>query len=135
MLEGEDYSGNTLILTPENALTVGATYSFDTASGGTLSLHGDVLYKSRAYLDVSNDPALTAKYPGIVNASITYSLPNESWEISLYGKNLTDERTKLTAQDYSVFFFSGDDLGEGKQAISTTYNPPLEWGISLRWKM
>lgn len=135
VLEGEDYSGNTLILTPENAVTVGADYSMTTSTGGTISLHGDVLYKSRAFLDVSNDPALTAKYPGIVNASITYSLPNANWEISLYGKNLTDERTKLTAQDYSVFFFSLDDLVAGKQAISTTFNAPMEWGVTLRWKM
>jgi iron complex outermembrane receptor protein len=135
VLEGTDYSGNTLILTPENAATVGASYTTETAGGGSLSLRTDVLYKSTSYLDVSNDPSLTAKYPGIVNASMTYIFPNRNWEVSLFGRNLTGERTKLTAQDYSVFFFSADDLAAGKQAISTTYNAPMEWGVSVRWKM
>jgi len=135
VLEGEDYSGNTLILTPKNAFTAGASYAFSTRNGGEVSLRGDYLYKSRAFLDVSNDPSMTAKYDGLVNASISYVFPNGKWDVSVFGQNITDVRTKTTAQNYSVFFLSLDQLLAGQQVIATSYNLPATYGLTVRWKL
>lgn len=134
VLEGDDYSGNSLILTPKNAFTVGGSYRAEFEEGASLTLRGDVLYKSTSYLDVSNDPALTARYGGVVNLSATYVFPGEKWELSLFGKNVTNVRTMSTAQDYSVFFLSGDQLAAGQKVVATSYNRPATYGVSLRWK-
>lgn len=134
-LEGEDYSGNQMILTPKHAFTVGGSYTVDMADGGALTLRSDLQYKSKTQLDVSNNPALTAKYPGVLNGSLTYKFPNENWEISVFGKNLTNIRTKQTAQDYSVFFLPFDALVAGQTIVATSYNEPTTWGVSLRWTM
>jgi iron complex outermembrane receptor protein len=134
VLEGADYSGNRLILTPLNAFSVGGSYTASLADAGTLTVRGDVLYKSKTFLDVSNDPALTASYDGVVNLSTTYAFPNSKWEISLFGKNITNVRTSVTAQDYSAFFLSADELAAGKKVVATSYNQPATYGVTVLWK-
>ncbi|SEJ95068.1 iron complex outermembrane recepter protein [Sphingobium sp. AP50] len=134
VLEDADYSGNRLILTPKNSFTVGGSYTMEFDADSSLTLRGDVLYKSKSYLDVSNDDLLTAKYDGVVNLSASYLFGGGKWEVSLFGKNVTGVRTPSTAQDYSVFFLSGDDLAAGKRVIATSYNRPTTYGVTLRWK-
>lgn len=130
-LSGAIYSGNQMILTPKHAFSIGGNYTIGMSDGGALTLRSDLQYKSKTQLDVSNDPAMTAKYNGVVNASLTYTFPNEKWELSVFGKNLTNVRTKQTAQDYSVFYPSP----ASGQVIATSYNEPTTWGATLRWKM
>lgn len=135
ILEGEDYSGNQMILTPKHAFTIGGSYAVDMANGGSLTVRSDLQYKSTTQLDVSNNPALTANYPGVLNASMTCKMPNGNWELSIFGKNLTNIRTKQTAQDYSAFYLPLDALIAGQTIVATSYNEPATWGVSLRWKM
>lgn len=135
ILEGEDYSGNQMILTPKHAFTVGGSYKLDLADGSALTLRSDLQYKSLTQLDVSNNPALTAKYPGLLNGSINYEFANGTWELSVFAKNITNVRTKQTAQDYSAFFLPLDDIIAGRTIVSTSYNEPATWGVALRWTM
>jgi len=82
--------------TPRWTAAVGADYQFDLGGSGTLTPRFDVRYQSRVFFLT---PTLGATYSDInsqgayavVNGKITWRSANEDWELSLYGRNLTDK--------------------------------------------
>jgi iron complex outermembrane receptor protein len=133
-LEGSDYSGNETPLTPEHSFNVGAEYTWDLpGDAGEVALRTNVLYKSRYFLSVDNDPNRTAKLDHIVNAGISYTTPGERWEFSLWGKNLTDERTFWITSDRGIFIQEAGDFFAGAQTYTVRYTDPRTWGATVRW--
>jgi iron complex outermembrane receptor protein len=133
-LEGDDLSGNTTRATPEHSVNVGATYTWNLpGDAGELAMRTNVLYRSRYYLSVDNDPNRTAKLDNIVNAGINYTTPGERWEFSLWGKNLTDKRTFLTKADRGLFIQEASDRFAGERTYTGRFNDPRTWGATVRW--
>ena len=133
-LEGEDLSGNTTRATPEHSFNVGAEYTWNLpGDAGEVALRTNLIYTSRYYLSVDNDPNRTAKLDNIVNAGIKYTTPGERWEFSLWGKNLTDERTHVTNADRGIFIQEAGDFFAGAQTYTGRFNEPRTWGATVRW--
>ena len=100
----DDLSGDRPPVTPKHSFNIGAEYTWNLpGDAGKLALRANVLYKSRYFLEVINDPEITAKVDNIVNAGINYTTPSGRWEWSLWGKNLTDKRSFLTKFDAGFF--------------------------------
>lgn len=82
--------------TPRWTAGFGADYQFDLGASGTLTPRFDVRYQSRVFFLT---PTLGATYSDInsqgayavVNGKITWRSANEDWELSVYGRNLTDK--------------------------------------------
>lgn len=82
--------------TPRWTAAFGADYQFDLGKAGTLTPRFDVRYQSRVFFLT---PTLGATYSDIngqapyavVNGKITWRSADEDWEVSLYGRNLTDK--------------------------------------------
>ena len=55
----------------------------------------------------------------LVNASVTYNATDDKYHVSLYGRNLLDDRYRATANSVSNLW------------NFTQYGPPLEWGIEF----
>jgi iron complex outermembrane receptor protein len=133
ILEGQDYSGNRLVLTPRHAFTIGGSYRLENERHGALNLRTDLQYKSLTYTDVANTDYQSTRLNGILNASISYTFPGGNWEITAFGDNLTNFRTRTTSNDISVFYLPEADLAAGKHVVSADYSPPTTYGVSLRW--
>jgi iron complex outermembrane receptor protein len=132
--EGGDFSGNKTPLTPEHSFNVGGEYTWNLpGDAGEVAIRTNVLYKSRYFLTVDNDPNRTAKLDSIVNAGISYTTPGERWEFSLWGKNLTDKRTFLTKADRGIFLQEAGDFFAGAQTYTGRFNEPRTWGATVRW--
>jgi len=124
--------------------TIGGQYDFELANGNRLILRGDYHYESTFKL-VEGLPGLVVKHPitgqvlsvadaldaarqfkqniNDVNASLTYAMQN-GLEVSLWGRNLLDDRTILQ------IFDSPAQTG----SISGYPSQPRTYGLSARFR-
>lgn len=76
---------------PEFSVSTGAEIRHELDGAGELSLRGDITMYSRIYNDVGNTPIVTQPAYELVNARLSYSLPGDHFQVSLFGVNLTDK--------------------------------------------
>jgi iron complex outermembrane receptor protein len=105
--------------TPKYNGAIGVQYSFE-VGGGKLTPRLDTQYQSKIYFTTNNGGEQDAYT--LLNGRVTYETQDKNWELSLYGRNLTDKgyfNGKL-----SLIGFFGREQG----------NPgaPREWGLTFK---
>ncbi|WP_374038975.1 TonB-dependent receptor [Brevundimonas staleyi] len=116
---GVVFSGNRMQRSPRDKWNVGVTYDF---GGGDL----DRAFSFKANYTHTGDsfwtPNNTIKQEafGLLDASLRFQMPNADWNITAWGKNLTDETYAVQAQ---AFF--GD--------LMRYYGPPRTFGVDLSY--
>jgi outer membrane receptor protein involved in Fe transport len=138
-----DVSGSKLGGTPALAATMGAQWSRELGNGDRVTLRGDWHYESPVQVVeglpgfiqrdalgqvISYDPALAAARPlrrevSEISASASYTMAN-GLELSLWGRNLTDDR----------YLISAFDSVAQSGSISGYTNQPRTYGIAARFK-
>jgi iron complex outermembrane receptor protein len=117
--------------TPKFTGSLGIQYSMP-AFGGDLTPRVDETYQTKVYF-VTNNGCFTNTGPagcgtgaqggyGVLNARLTWQPGNKKWDVSLWGRNLTDKA--YFSGKLSLITFFGRE--EGNVA------PPLEWGITFK---
>ena len=125
-------SGNDVSRAPELNAGLDLTYAYP-ADWGEIRMIGGVYYEDESTFYYAVD-APSEGFPGgtpvpefntslqsrtLVNASLTYTHPSNSWYVAAFGKNLTDERYRNASQYVGgLWTFS-------------TYAEPRVWGIEL----
>ncbi len=99
----QDLAGNRLPNVPELKFNLGATYVADLGSAGKLRFNGSYYWEDRVYFDAFNELQSSQEAVGRFDASLTYVTPVQGLEVSIWGKNLTNELVRgyvsvLTAQ-------------------------------------
>lgn len=95
-LPGETLQGKTSINTPRETGNLSAEYRLPLGGGRfDLSLRADALYTGKRYVDLANRASIEAVTR--FNARISLSGDDNRWQLSLFGKDLTDEDTLLGA--------------------------------------
>jgi iron complex outermembrane receptor protein len=110
--------------TPEYKIYFGPQYETRLASGAGGRFNLDWTHTAELFNDLGNNSFLKREATDIVNASFTYIAPDEKWELSVGGTNLTDERYVVTGQNQG-----------GAIIIQQTYNRPREWFATVRVNM
>lgn len=108
------------------APAVTATAGFEASreiAGGKASLRGDVSYYGRTFHDVANTPIITDDGYALVNARLSYTLPNEAISVAVFGSNLTN----------TLYLVSGNASGAFGLA-EASYGRPREWGLSVGYR-
>ncbi len=86
-----DLTGNRLPNAPEFTAAVFADYYVDLGDSGQLDFSVDVNYQDDVFFtEFNNQDAVQDGFVN-VNARITYAPASESWSLSVWGRNLTDE--------------------------------------------
>ncbi|WP_084421729.1 TonB-dependent receptor [Henriciella litoralis] len=117
---GVDYSGNRISRTPEHKLTISPSYVYTFANGVDLTLAADYRYASEIFDDNSNQPPEVRDPTHFVDARAILGNFGNGLEVSLWGKNLTDERTRTFQA-----VFLGANFG--------AFSPPRTYGVTLSW--
>jgi len=117
---GVDYSGNQISRTPEHKLTMSPSYTYALSNGGDLTFAVDYRYASEIFDDNNNLPPEIRDPTHFVDARVSIDNLGNGISVSLWGKNLTDERTRT---------FQGGFLGANFGAFS----PPPTYGVTLYW--
>ncbi len=106
--------------TPEWTLNASLQYAFEAGVLGDIIARADWSYRDEVFNDVANTPTLVQEAYDLLNARVLIA-PSESWEVSLFGTNLTDE-TYLETGFFTGAF--GPSIGVPAR--------PREWGVSAR---
>ena len=114
-----DVSGESLPWAPEFSANVAADLVFPIGRNELYS-RLEYVYAGDHYASDDLDPTSEQSYD-LVNARI--ALRNDTWEVALWGKNLTDETYKL--QQVGIPLFPGSYM--------TWVNPPRTWGATLHY--
>ena len=108
--------------TPEFKVTVSPTWDVNLPDNhGKLRFAADYTHTDEMFNDSLNTPLLARPATDYLNASVHWLSPENKYEVTLGGSNLTDERYLTVGSLNSA---EGETVG--------TYNPPRQWYLSLR---
>jgi iron complex outermembrane recepter protein len=106
------FSGRRLERTPEMEASVGITYDRDITSNLNLATNFDVYYSGDFFVQNNYNPLGLQKEFAKFDARVALSQTDGSWQVSLVGRNIADERTiqhaYVVASDFITF-------GEGRK--------------------
>lgn len=89
----QDMSGKQLPYAPEWNVSLNTHYGMDLgASGLDLMFDLGVSYRTEAPANSPDDPSTYQDGYPLINAAVTLASSSNRWRVSLFGKNLTDER-------------------------------------------
>ncbi|RMF11564.1 MAG: TonB-dependent receptor [Alphaproteobacteria bacterium] len=104
---------------PEWEFTVGATYEMAVTDRSNLRLRTSYGWRDSHFVDTLNSPSVAVDSYGLLDASVTYDDYVGGWELSLFGRNLTNEK----------FHDFGFDGGTHRAVWGGV---PRTWGIELK---
>lgn len=113
--------GNDTPRSPEQSWTLSAHYTVPMNSGAALDFSATASYTDEYYFELSNDPRSLEGDVTLWDASAKYVSGDGSWDLLLWGKNLSDEL-------YSVHHINGS-LG----GATRIYAPPRTYGLSFTY--
>lgn len=120
--QGGTFNGKELARAPKWKYTIGGDYTHNLANGGELSF--DVGYTSTAgyFMESTNVRVSRVDPHQTLDASIKYESPNKTWDLTIWGKNLTDE----LIEKHSIVGTLGGS--------AELYMPPRTYGASFNVK-
>jgi len=122
-----DLSGKTLPYSPKWSGTLGARWEGDVAGGWRYILRSDAFYSSSFFTAGDLDPFVAQRAFAKVDASITLISSDETWNISLIGKNLTNKVTSHFGDDIPLSNLLGNNY---QQYV----DPPRTVALQVRFK-
>ena len=111
-----------LVKTPKWTGNLLADYEWSLGDSSTLSIGGDLSYRSSHFNEVTNLPILKQEAYTLLGAHITYKSATGGWSLTAFGTNLTDERYMTNA------LHAVDSLG----TIDAAFGRPSEWGLTVK---
>jgi iron complex outermembrane receptor protein len=125
-----DLSGLDIPFSPKWQVGLEASYDQDLGNGGSLLWIVSGHYQDEYEMSPFDPNAVNtgiARHPTytqfedrtLINANVTYMSQEERYYVTLYGKNLTDEEYRVSANSVGALW------------NFTMYGPPRQWGIEL----
>ena len=105
--------------TPETTFALALDYEREISEGWQLIAHADWSYTDSIENDAVNSIFLSQDEVDVLNASVGWRF-NDSWQLTIFGDNITDER-----------FITSGDSNFGIGFHEANYNRPSEWGLRL----
>jgi iron complex outermembrane receptor protein len=97
VLNGVDRSNLKVPFSPKWQSAATAAYEQPLAVGGSLTYNLALNYQDESEMAVFNSPLTQMDDRTLVDAHVTYRDPKERYYLTLWGKNLTDERHRIGA--------------------------------------
>lgn len=120
---GTDLSGNKLVNTPEASISTIVKYDYEIENAGIVTTMLSAAYKDDIFFSTANDPLASQEAHTLVNARVGYVSESGSWEVALFGNNLTDKEYKVNVGDLTDFGFYSRILGAPRSfGIELNYN-------------
>lgn len=114
--------GNELPNAPELQYNAIVRYDWSMDNGLGWSIQADAKYTDEMYKEATNSPLAQTDDYTIVNGRIALMGSDDSWELSIWGKNLTDEDYREHVFIVDFFAITGD-----------LYNTPRTYGASFTY--
>ena len=126
VLTNTDYSGNRLPYSSKHNFSATAQYDQPLAEGVMLSARGEYVYRGATFSDQANTPLYQNDDYNIVNARLGVSFADPAIELTVWARNLFDER-------YTRDLFGGSSAFS-PGAYGGFIGDPRTYGFELRKK-
>ena len=137
--DGSNVGGNKLPQSPPWSYNFSASYVRPLVGETDIRFTAAYTDKGPVYYDVRN--IRTSPFPSVMERSKLKNLDAEvallhgDWELSLWGKNLTNRKNLLRAFDGTRNFnLAAAEVASGKTALDGAYATPRSVGVTLRWR-
>jgi iron complex outermembrane receptor protein len=108
--------------TPKNKASINAGYITSLTNGAQIAVRYGITYQDETFFGANNDPLVRAPSYSLHNARVTWISPDSTWEASVFGTNITDERAIQNKLSFLALFGT----------VQTTYVRPEEWALTLK---
>lgn len=119
-----DCSGLQLSRAPEWSGTVAYTHDFNFSNGAELSATVDSKFASERWTAVAFLPGQRAPSYQLLNASLTYTSPQDTYSVTAYARNITEDEVQTNSNAHSVV----SDL------IGIAVGAPRTYGVRLDYR-
>jgi iron complex outermembrane receptor protein len=141
MQDGTNLSGNQIPFDAKTHFTFGGEVHFEAPQlgGGEISFGGDVSYQSKMFYQDENsaDWSFVTDHSGIhglVNLHANWTSADKTWEVALWGNNITDTRYIINATNIKALFATPTEFfNPADQIYVGDWNNPQMYGISLTY--
>jgi iron complex outermembrane receptor protein len=128
--------GNLLPRSPENSFGLSVGYEW-TVGSVDMELFAAYTQQDEAYISILNelpDNVLSLTEQELLNADLTMTM--DRWQVSLWGKNLTDEAIVYEGQDLTNFWgLSNDQFEAGDTDLwNVRFSKPRTYGVTVRYE-
>jgi iron complex outermembrane recepter protein len=144
--DGAVFTGNQIPFDVKYHYTLGAELHFQAPRSvpGGVKIGADLTYQGKKYFEnENNDYAFITdrtRIRGLLNLHASWTSSDETWEVSLWGNNVTDDRYIVNATDLTAFYaipeFTATDASGA--AINKLYvgnwNSPKMFGVSFTFR-
>ncbi|MFT4251944.1 MAG: TonB-dependent receptor [Caulobacter sp.] len=119
--QAQDFDGRPFLYSPKFQGGLTALFDHDLAGGLKLQAALNGRWQAKSSADLEGNPLFAIDSYGLLNASVGISSPDSGWEVSLWGRNLTDEYywTAVSSNANTVVRFPGK---------------ARTWGAALSWR-
>jgi iron complex outermembrane receptor protein len=113
-----------LVKTPKWTGNLAGDLDIPVGAIGTVTVGGDVSYRSSYFNDPNNTPILAQASYSLIGAHVRFQPREKRWEVTAFGTNIGDKRYKSNGlQSYGSF-----------GTADASFGPPAEWGVIARMK-
>ncbi|NIB43465.1 TonB-dependent receptor [Pseudomaricurvus alkylphenolicus] len=109
---------------PKLSANLGVAYSFNLGDAGVITPRIDWSYRDDVVFDALNSEEIAQEAYDIVNASLIWDSPSESWRVAASVSNVTDELYRLAGNTA---------IREASSYSEVTYARGREWSLSLKY--
>lgn len=117
-----DLEGNVLPRAPEFKFNVGLQYTLDLESGASVMLRGDYSWQDEVFFSAFNVQGLYQGAYSWGKARVTYTNPDDTWDVSAFVDNISDEVVRKNAT------FNGDIIDS---TATGNLAPPRTYGVEV----
>jgi iron complex outermembrane recepter protein len=117
-----DATGNSLPYAPDFTLDLSGDYTWSMSGGSQVDFNLTEAYNSGYYSEASNNSNLHQASFSLLNTSVSWRAPGGHLSVSLWGRNLVDQRIASTLLADAPTGYTGDYS-----------NPPRTYGASVRY--
>lgn len=118
-----DVSGNKLNASPSNKFNLGLQH-FMLSDLGEWRFGVDYSWQDKQYFTAFNESVSSQGAYGLLNAHVALAALDESWEVQVYARNLTDVDYSSASREFAA----APPIGTG---VTRDINPPLTVGTRL----
>ncbi len=111
---------NQLANSPEFKGSIGVDYTFPLGAKGDLTLSVDSAYSDEVFNNEANSELLRQPSHTVYDARLVYEPSDSTWKVTLWGKNLGDERIIVSGDANPAIGF-----------IEANFNRPREYGVTF----
>lgn len=129
-----DFSGNKLPRAPNFQGTFTAQYEFSVGDGYSVRPSAQLSYSGRSYYTQNNSKIAGSARPSmLLDAQIGFGKEDDSWRLTVWGRNLTDRRFISAAiiQNLGPSAVTGTPFPHGVVGYFGFVNAPRSYGVEL----